>query len=119
MLEAVARKARLTLAPGADLGEAAKGTNGYSPAELESVLLAAAGLATDGDREAVTAEDLAQAVVDVIPSRDTRMLEFMEMLAVFESSSRRMLPARFQDMSVEVVHRRLDELSEALGRRLQ
>lgn len=119
VLEAVGRKSRLTLAEGADLGEAARGTGGYSPAELESVLLAAAGLATDADREAVSAEDLAQAVLDVIPSRDTRMLEFMEMLAVFESSSRRMLPARFQDMSVEVVHRRLDELREALGRRLQ
>lgn len=119
VLEAVARKARLTLAADANLGEAAKGTPGYSPAELESVLLAAAGLATDADRETISAEDLAQAVVDTIPSRDTRMLEFMEMLAVFESSSRRMLPARYQDLPVEAVHRRLDELREALGRRLQ
>lgn len=118
VMEAVARKARLSLAPEADLAAAASATAGYSPAELESVMLAASALAGDGDRDVVSAEDLAQAVKDTIPSRDTRMLEFMEMLAVFESSSRRMLPARYQELSVEAVHQRLDELRGALGRRL-
>ena len=109
----------MTLGEDADLSVASAATEGYSPAELESVLLAAGGIAADADREAISAEDLATAVRDVIPSRDTRMLEFMEMLAVFESSSRRMLPARFQDLSAEEVHQRLDDLRGLLGRRLQ
>lgn len=118
VLEAVARKSRLTLAEGVDLSPVARATEGYSPAELESVIIAAAGVASDADREVITAEDLAQAVRDVIPSRDTRMLEFMEMLAVFESSSRRMLPARYQEMPVQEVHDRLDELRRGLGARV-
>lgn len=119
VLEAVVRKNRLKLAEGADLGPVAHGAAGYSPAELESVLIAAAGLALDDDRELISSDDLAQAVRDVIPSRDTRMLEFMEMLAVFESSSRRMLPQRFQEMPVQEVHDRLDELRANLGARVQ
>ncbi len=118
VLEAVVRKAKLKLAEGADLRPVAHATQGYSPAELESVVIAAAGLAMDADRDTILAEDLAQATRDVIPSRDTRMLEFMEMLAVFESSSRRMLPSRYQEMPVQEVHDRLDELRGALGARV-
>lgn len=119
VLAAVVRKARLTLAEGAELAPVARGTEGYSPAELESVIIAAAGLALDADREEISADDLAQAVRDVIPSRDTRMLEFMEMLAVFESSSRRMLPVRYQEMPVQEVQDRLAELRASLGARVQ
>ena len=53
---------------------------------LELVVLAASALASDDERSDVTSDDLARAVGDVIPSRDTRMLDYMEMLAVFESS---------------------------------
>ena len=45
------------------------------------------------------------------------MLEYMEMLAVFESSARRMLPEKFQGLSTEEVQQRLDELRLLLGRR--
>jgi hypothetical protein len=81
------------------------------------VLLVASGLAADHERP-MSSEDLTTAVGDVIPSRDTRMLEFMEMLAVFESSSRRMLPERFAELSTEQVQQRLDELREKLGSRV-
>jgi SpoVK/Ycf46/Vps4 family AAA+-type ATPase len=116
VLSALVRKNRLTLAEGADLSPVSQATDGYSGAELEAVLLVAAGLAADAERS-ITTEDLVAAVEDVIPSRDTRMLSFMEMLAVFESSSKRMLPERFQDLSTEEVQRRLDELSAQLGGR--
>ena len=84
---------------------------------FKALLLAAAGVAAEAEREAEQQADLEQAVTDVIPSRDTRMLEFMEMLAVFESSSRRMLPERFQALEPEQVHQRLDQLRALLGRR--
>jgi AAA+ superfamily predicted ATPase len=115
---AVLRKAKVRFDPAADLGPAAVATDGYSAAELEAVVLAAVGRANDADRDVVAGEDIAAAVSDVIPSRDTRMLEFMEMLAVFESSSRRMLPERFQAMRTDEVHARLDVLRAALGHRV-
>ena len=45
------------------------------------------------------------------------MLEFMEMLAVFEASARRMLPERYREMPLEEVHASLDRLRIQLGRR--
>jgi hypothetical protein len=47
------------------------------------------------------------------------MLAYMELLAVFESSSRRMLPERYQDMSTEDVQARLDALKAQLGHRIR
>lgn len=118
VLKALVRKNGLCLAGDVDFARVAKSTQGYSGAELESILLAAAARAADEDRDTIEADDLAQAAADVIPSRDTRMLEFMEMLAVFESSSRRMLPDRYRDMDTQEVHARLDALRAALGHRV-
>ena len=118
ILGASARKNKVQLAQGADLSVIAEKTEGYASAELELVMLAASAVASDDDRRQVTAEDLAQAVGDVIPSRDTRMLDYMEMLAVFESSSRRMLPPRYAEMETHEVQAALDSLRAQLGRRV-
>ena len=88
-------------------------------AELELVVLAGAAVASDADRAEVTQADLEHAVTDVIPSRDTRMLAYMELLAVFESSSRRMLPPRFADIETHEVQASLDTLRAQLGRRVR
>ena len=117
ILAASARKNRVVLAADVSLDDAAEATAGYSAAELEAVLLAAAGAAGESERDAVGAEHLARALRDTIPSRDTRMLAYMELLAVFEASARRMLPARFQALSTEDVQDRLDALRVQLGRR--
>jgi len=116
--EALVRKIGLQLVDGATLDSVVEGTDGYSGAELEAVLLAAANNAADDDRAEVRQADLDQAVGDVIPSRDLRMLSYMEMLAVFESSSRHMLPPRFKDLDTQGVLARLDELRMALGGRI-
>ena len=89
---------------------------GFSAAELEAVMLRATRFASEEERDAVTLDDLKAAAVDVIPSRDERMLEFMEMLAVFESSSRKMLPERYQSIETAEVLDRLDQL-RTMGRR--
>ena len=117
VMQAQVRKNKLTLAPDVDLAAAAARIPGYSAAEIEAVLLASAGIANGEDREVVSAADLDAAVTDVIPSRDTRMLEFMELLAVFESSTKRMLPARHQGLDTEQVQARLDALRGLLGGR--
>ncbi len=118
ILEALVRKNKLELEEGISWDVAVEKTEGYSSAELEGVLLAAAARAAEEPPEIVQQEDLDAAAEDVIPSRDQRMLDYMEMLAVFEASSKRMLPERFQAMSTEEVIDTLDLLRAKLGRRV-
>jgi transitional endoplasmic reticulum ATPase len=115
MFAAVARKNKLALAPDLSFDGPAAATDGYSAAELEAVMLAAASIAGDDDDDVIGQPHLDRAITDVIPSRDTRMLEYMEMLAVFESSSKRMLPERFASMSTEEVQAQIDLLKGRLG----
>ena len=117
ILEALVRKNGISFADGVELDTAVAETEGYSGAELELVLLAAANRAAEEDRDIVSQEDLDAAAKDVIPSRDTRMLRFMELLAVFEASARRMLPDRYQDITTDEVQKELDQLRVLLGRR--
>ena len=118
VLSASARKNQLKLADGVSFLGAAEATAGFSAAELEAVVLAAGGKASEADRDVVEQGDVDAAATDVVPSRDVRMLELMEMLAVFEASSRSMLPERYRDWTTEAVLERLDEVRASLGRRL-
>jgi transitional endoplasmic reticulum ATPase len=117
IFRANARKNRLILGDDVDLAAAARATDGYSAAEIEAVLLAAAAAAGEAETDVVRGAHLEGALTDAIPSRDQRMLAFMELLAVFESSSRKMLPERYRDLTTDQVQARLDELRLALGRR--
>ncbi|HVH36120.1 MAG TPA: hypothetical protein VM847_18635, partial [Tahibacter sp.] len=54
------------------------------------------------------------AVADYVPARDAGMLEYMEMLAVFEASRRSLLPQRYRDMSTGEFTARLRELKREL-----
>jgi ATP-dependent 26S proteasome regulatory subunit len=118
IFEAVARKNKLVMAPGVSYDHAVAGTAGFSAAEIEAVMLAAAALAGDDDQDQIEQAHVDKATADVIPSRDTRMLEYMELLAVFEASARKMLPDRFRDLSTDDVQQRLDQLRLILGRRV-
>ena len=51
------------------------------------------------------------------PSRDIGLLEYMEPLAVFEASSRRVLPAKYASLSPEDLDLRLRQLRLAIGNR--
>ena len=119
ILEALTRKNKVTLAEGVTWDVAVENTEGYSSAELEAVLLAAVNRAADAESDVVLQEHLDIAAKDVIPSRDTRMLNYMEYLAVFEASSKEMLPERYQEISTDEVHAKLDQLRMQLGSRLR
>jgi len=119
VLDALFRRNKVTLAPDVSLDPVAAATQGYSAAELEAVALAALGRMAEANQEQLTQDALDGATADVIPSRDTQMLAYMEMLAVFECSARRMLPDRFRDISTDDVHARLEVLRATLGRRAQ
>ena len=96
---------------------------GYSNADVEAVLLMANDDAAREAGEEATAEavvtpvHLARAASDYFPSRDAELLEYMEMLAVFEASSRRLLPAKYASMTPEQLDTRLRQLRILVGSR--
>ena len=92
---------------------------GYSNADVEAVLLMAND---DAAREAggdapVTQQHLEHAAQDYFPSRDAELLEYMELLAVFEASSRRLLPPKYASMQPEELDERLRRLRIIVGNR--
>jgi transitional endoplasmic reticulum ATPase len=57
------------------------------------------------------------ALEDYFPSRDSELLEYMELLAVFESSSRRLLPPKYATMTPEEMDARLRVLRATVSNR--
>jgi len=92
-----------------DRGQTSARLVGYSNADVEAVVLATHDAAA-ATGEQVTAERMGQAIDDYLPSRDAGMLEYMELLAVFESSSRKLLPKRYKEISMEELQLRLRNL---------
>ena len=93
---------------------------GYSNADIEAVALLANDYAAErADPDApIPVECFEKAIIDYLPSRDLEMLEYMELLAVFEASNRRMLPAKYADLSIDELQARLAELRiKCSGRR--
>jgi transitional endoplasmic reticulum ATPase len=92
---------------------------GYSNADVEAVILMANDdAAREGGGEAgVDAAHFTRAAADYFPSRDAELLEYMELLAVFEASSRRLLPAKYATMSSEELDLRLRTLRVAVASR--
>jgi transitional endoplasmic reticulum ATPase len=92
---------------------------GYSNADVEAVVLMANDDAAReaGGEAAVDAAHFERAAADYFPSRDAELLEYMELLAVFEASSRRLLPAKYASMTPEELDLRLRKLRIAVGSR--
>lgn len=92
---------------------------GYSNADIEAVLLLAnedAARESGGDAP-VLEKHFKQAAIDYFPSRDVELLEYMELLAVFESSSRRLLPAKYASLTPEDLDAKLRHLRAIVGSR--
>ena len=92
---------------------------GYSNADIEAVLLLAnedAARESGGDAP-VLASHFERAAIDYFPSRDAELLEYMELLAVFESSSRRLLPLKYASLTPEELDTRLRHLRAIVGTR--
>jgi len=93
---------------------------GYSNADVEAIVLLAnqyANEATQGGEASLTVQAMTRAIHDYLPSRDVEMLEYMELLAVFEASNRRMLPKKYANLSVEELQDRLHRLRLLVGNR--
>jgi len=91
---------------------------GMSNADIEAVVLLSSDYASQRQEQAaVSADDLSRAVRDYLPSRDTEMLELMELLAVFEASNRRMLPVKYAELPIADLQQRLQLLKVTVGSR--
>lgn len=98
---------------------------GYSNADIEAVILLAnedaaresAGEGRENGEPPVLDRHFLRAAVDYFPSRDAELLEYMELLAVFESSSRRLLPAKYASLTSEELDARLRHLRAIVGSR--
>lgn len=75
-------------------------------------------LANDYAQEGpLTVSHFAEAIRDYLPSRDVDMLEYMELLAVFEASNRRMLPKKYADLGADELQEKLTALRLRVGSR--
>jgi transitional endoplasmic reticulum ATPase len=90
---------------------------GYSNADVEAVILMANDDAARNSSTTVSADQFVSAAADYFPSRDTELLEYMELLAVFESSSRRLLPEKYAHITPEELDLRLRTLRATVGSR--
>jgi SpoVK/Ycf46/Vps4 family AAA+-type ATPase len=89
---------------------------GYSNADLEALALLAVELARQ-QNTALNAQALHAAALDFMPPQERDMIEFMELLAVSETSRRSMLPKRYRDMAVaDIQSLLLDAKRRALTR---
>ena len=90
--------------------------SGYSNADLEALALLSVELANNLG-SALSAAVLTQAAQDFMPPQERDMIEFMELLAVSETSRRTLLPKRFRDMASADIQRQLqDARRRALAR---
>jgi transitional endoplasmic reticulum ATPase len=120
ILAAQVRKHKLTL--GFELASSRSQISekivGYSNADFEAICLLAFDYAAEASPDAKLAvEHFQKAITDYLPSRDLEMLEYMELLAVFEASNRRMLPDKYARLSLDELQKRLAELKLRCGHR--
>lgn len=80
--------------------------SGYSNADLEALALLGVELARN-QSQPLNAAALTQAAQDFMPPQEQDMIEFMELLAVSETSRRSMLPKRFRDMAISDIQNNL------------
>jgi transitional endoplasmic reticulum ATPase len=89
---------------------------GYSNADLEAMTLLGLEFA-QRDPGLTLAAALLKARDDFMPPQESDMIEFMELLAVSETSRRSLLPERFRALSIKEIRDRLRlARARAMGR---
>lgn len=85
----------------------------YSNADIEAVVLLARKLG----RGSVDKDIFERAAHDYLPSRDAAMIEYMNLLAVFEASRRSWLPEKYGSLTPEQLADKLGEARRKCGMR--
>lgn len=100
----------------AELADLCAPLGGYSNADLEAMTLLGLEFA-QRDAGLTLAVALRKAREDFMPPQESDMIEFMELLAVSETSRRSLLPERFKALSIKDIQDRLRlARTRALGR---
>ncbi|MDX2030964.1 MAG: AAA family ATPase [Blastocatellia bacterium] len=81
-----------------------------SGADIESIMIRARRVARIAGHGVVTNEDLAFVASEFIPARDDLAIEYQELVAAREATSRAMIPMRFRHMTSSEMARRLEVL---------
>ncbi|MFN0086611.1 MAG: ATP-binding protein [Blastocatellia bacterium] len=81
-----------------------------SGADIESILIRARRVARIAGHGIVANEDLAFVASEFIPARDDQAVEYQELVAAREATSRAMIPMRFRHMTSSEIARRLEVL---------
>ncbi len=81
-----------------------------SGADIESILIRARRVARLAGHDQVTNEDLAFVASEFTPARDEQAIEYQELVAAREATSRSMIPPRFRHMSSAEIARKLEVL---------
>jgi SpoVK/Ycf46/Vps4 family AAA+-type ATPase len=113
--KALAKKNKLA-ASRLDWAALAGRTDGMTGAEIEAVLIRAADFCEERGATELSDADVAAAADDFLPSRDDAMMRYMELLAVFECSSRRMLPGRYRALDSGALNAELRDQQRRLLR---
>lgn len=81
-----------------------------SGADIESIMIRARRIARIAEHDQVTNEDLAFVASEFTPARDDLAIEYQELVAAREATSKAMIPPRFRTMTSAEIARRLEML---------
>ena len=116
VFESLRRRLGIALAPGVDLGALLEESpEALSAADLEAILVRASRRMAAGEKM-LSAMLLRELIWDFQPPSYPLELEYQRLIAAFECTSRRLLPADIASLSPEAIGARLAELRAALGR---
>ncbi|MBL8205174.1 MAG: ATP-binding protein [Blastocatellia bacterium] len=86
-----------------------------SGADIESIIIRTRRIARQAGHAEVTQEDLKSVADEFTPARDEQAVEYQELVAAREATTRSMLPKRFQEMTSAQISQRIDELRLMIG----
>jgi AAA+ superfamily predicted ATPase len=107
--EAMARKNRIAHRID-DWGAITNNPLHLSGADIESILIRARRVARIAGHDQVTNEDLAKVGSEFTPARDDLSIEYQELVAAREATTRAMIPPRFREMNADEIARRIEAL---------
>ncbi len=111
--EAMARKNRIKHQI-SDWSPIANSQLHLSGADIESILIRARRVARIAGHDDVTNDDLASVASEFTPARDDQAIEYQELVAAREATTRAMIPSRFRLMSSSEIARRLELLRHVI-----
>jgi len=81
-----------------------------SGADIESMLIRARRLARNCGRDCVTQEDLVNVANEFVPARDEMAVEYQNLVAAREATSREMLPPQYRHLTPKELSQRIEEM---------